>query len=132
MHPTLNKWLEELEEITIRASDQISDEARENMVSFGFNKGLLQQWGKDSLTEFLLGCVNLYKRKSSNLNMVFYSWFDEQSCQIRISAVSQVHGKLPFSCKLNLTSLSAVVNGIYSDESGLYTKGALDVWWENI
>lgn len=132
MHSTLSKWLEELGKTKIYTSDQVNDEARANMVSFGVNEGLLQEWGKESLTEFLHGCANLYQRKSNDLKMVFYSWFDEQASQIRISAVSQVHGKMPFSCKLNSTNLSEVVNGIYSNDSGLYTKGVLYVWCQNI
>jgi len=132
MHSTLSKWLEELEETKISTSEQINDEARANMVSFSFNEGLLQEWGKESLTEFLHGCANLYQLKSNDLKMVFYSWFDEQAGQVRISAVSQVHGTLPFSCRLNSTNLTELVNCIYSNDSGLYTKGVLDVWCQNI
>ncbi|TQV65575.1 hypothetical protein FKG94_28535 [Exilibacterium tricleocarpae] len=133
MHTTLNKWLEELEEETeMTVSEDINEEARSNMVSFGFNEGLLKEWGKESVQEFLIGCADLYQRKSRDLKMVFYSWFDEQAGQIRISAISQAHNKLPFACELNLTNLSQVVNGIYSEGSGLYTKGALDVWCKNI
>ena len=132
MHPTLSKWLEELEETKISTSEQINEEARANMVSFGFNASLLQEWGKESLTKFLLGCANLYQRKSNNLKMVFYSWFDEQAGQIRMSAVSQVHSKLPFFCKLNSVNLSQMVNSIFSNDSGLFTKGVLDVWCQNI
>ena len=132
MHSTLSKWLEKLEETIIYTSDQINDEARANMVSFGINGGLLQEWGTESLTGFLHSCANLYQLKSNDLKMVFYSWFDEQAGQVRISAVSQVHGKLPFTCRLNSTNLTELVNGIYSNDSGLYTKGVLDVWCQNI
>ena len=133
MHSTLNKWLEELEEeVAIVTSDEINEEANGNMVSFGFDHDLLKEWGKGSVIEFLTGCANLYSRKSNNLSMVFYSWFDEQAMQIRISSVSQGHGKLPFMCKLNSVSLNEVVNGIYTENSGLFTLGALDVWQQNI
>ncbi|QYJ93554.1 MULTISPECIES: hypothetical protein [Shewanella] len=133
IHTTCNKWLEELEEeAKICVSDEINEEAQSNMVSFGFNQELLKELGRESAEEFLTGCADLYQRKSRDLNMIFYAWFEEQAGQIRISAVSQSHGKLPFSCKLNLTDLSQVVNGIYSENSGLYTKGTLDVWCQNI
>ena len=133
MHSTLEKWLAELEEVTvILASDEINVEASCNMVSFGFNEDLLQKWGKESVNKFIHGCADLYERKSGGLNMVLYSWFDEQASQIRISAVSQTHGKLPFGCKLKLSELNQVIDGIYSNNSGLYTKGALDVWCQNI
>ncbi len=133
MHSTLEKWLAELEkETVILASDEINEEARCNMVSFGFNEDLLQEWGKESVNKFIHGCADLYRSKSGGLNMVFYSWFDEQAGQIRISAVSQMHGKLPFGCKLKLSELTQVVDGIFSNNSGVYTKGALDVWCQNI
>ena len=133
MHATLEKWLEELADVAeIIASDEINEEARSNMVLFACNEDLLQTWGKESVIEFLQGCAELYKRKSRGLNMVFYSWFDEQTGHIRVSAVSQTHGKLPFACKINLSKLNQVVDGIYSNNSGLYTTGALDVWQQNI
>ena len=133
MHTTLSKWLEELEEETkIFVSDEINEEAQSNMVSFDFSEDLLNEWGKESVTEFLYACANLYGRRSGEKKIVFYSWFDEQAGQIRISAVSQTHDKLPFSCKLNSVSLSQVVNGFYSGDSGLFTNGALDVWCQNI
>lgn len=133
MHPTLNKWLEELEEeIDICTSKEIKEEAQSNMVSFGFTKKLLKEWGIESVNEFLNHCASLYTRKSSGFDMVFYSWFDEQAGQIRISAVSQSHGRLPFSCELNSTDLNQVVNGVYSENSGLFTRGVLDIWRQNI
>lgn len=132
MHSTLEKWLAELEETVILTSDEINEEARCNMVSFGFNEDLLQEWGKESVKQFIDCCADIYQRKSGGLNMVFYSWFDELASQIRISAVSQTHGKLPFGCDLKLSELMQVVDGIFSNNSGLYTKGALDVWCQKI
>lgn len=133
MHTTLNKWLEELEDETrLYVLDEVNQEAQANMVAFGFNEALLNEWGKESVTAFLNACAKLYHRKGGGHNFVFYSWLDEQAAQIRISAVSQTHEKLPFSCKLNPTNLSQVVNGIYRGDSGLFTKGALDLWCQNI
>lgn len=133
MHATLNNWLEELEEeIEIVSPEDINVEARSNRVSFDFDEGLLTEWGRESVQEFLNSCANLYQRKSRGMKLIFYSWFDEQAGQIRISAVSQAYNKLPFACGLNSTDLSQVVNGIYSGDSGLYSKGVLDVWCKNI
>ncbi|WP_444898465.1 hypothetical protein ACJJIX_15940 [Microbulbifer sp. VAAC004] len=133
MHSTLKRWLDELEtEVEIVSSSEINEEADSNMFSFGFNQGLLCEWGRDSVQEFLVSCADLYKRKRSGSAMVFYSWLDDQAGQIRISAVSEYHFKLPFRCKLNVTSLEQVVNDIFSNDSGLYTKGAQDVWCKKI
>ena len=133
MHSTLEKWLAELEEETvIIGSGEINEEARCNMVSFGFSESLLQEWGKESVNKFIHGCADIYRRKSGAFNMIFYSWFDEQAGLIRMSAVSRTHGKLPFSCELKLSELMQVVDGIFSNSSGVYTNGALAVWCQNI
>ncbi len=61
MHNTLKKWLAELEEeIVIIYSKDINQEARQNMVSFGFNQNLLIKWQKDSVIEFIIEFANLY------------------------------------------------------------------------
>lgn len=133
MHSTLNKWITELEDETeIVASDDINEEANSNMVTFEFNDLLLQEWGKESVAFFLTCCADLYQRKSQGLNMIFYAWLDEQAGQIRISAVNQKHGKLPFDCKLNEVDLVRIVSGIYTHNSGLFTNGVLDVWQQSI
>ena len=133
MHSTLKRWLAELEdEIEVISSEEITEEARTNMVTFGFNEELLNEWGKSSVIEFIEGCADLYKRKSPAIDMVFYSWLDQESGQFRICAASQNHGKLPFRCSFSFVDLSKVVDGIYSFDSGLFTKGYLDVWQKNI
>jgi hypothetical protein len=107
MHSSLIKWLEELEEeIEIVASGEIGEKAHANMVSFGFNEELLNDWGENSVSEFLASCADLYKRKSIGLGVVFYLWLDEPESHIRMSAVSQIHGKLPFRCKISQASLA--------------------------
>jgi hypothetical protein len=129
MHSTLNKWLEELEEETIvLTSNDINIEATGNMVMFNFDCDLLKVWGKGSVAEFICACADLYSRKTNGYSMFFYSWFDEQASQFRISAVSQCYGEPPFGCKLNNVSLCELVNGIYAKDSGLYTREALDIW----
>ena len=133
MHKTLKNWLLELEkETVIVSSSDINQEANENMVTFGFSQELLKEWEKEAVVEFLTSCKNIYNAKNRELSMVFYSWFDEQSNQIRISAVSQEHGKLPFECKLNSVNLNEVVLGIYTEDSGLFSRGVLDVYQQSI
>ena len=133
MHRTLNKWLEELEkETTVVTSNEINEEANSNMVTFGFSQDSIEDWDKDSVVDFLAGCAEVYRIKSDGIAMVFYSWFDQQAGQIRISAVNQVHDKLPFKCKLRQVSLNEMVNGIYAENTGLSNNGVLDVWQQNI
>lgn len=132
MHNTLRKWLLELEATVVICAEDIHQEARQNMVSFSFNQNLLIEWSEDSVIEFIGKCANLYHKKIGISEMLFYAWFDEQAGQIRISAVSQSHRKLPFRCELNQVTLNELVNGIYADDSGLYTKGKLDIWQQKV
>ena len=129
MNTIFDKWLLELEkELEIVSLDDIKEEARTNMFAFGVSEALLKDSSEQAMIDFLSSCADIYKQKSINLKMVFYSWFDEQAGQVRMSAVSRVFGKLPFGCKLNVSDLNKVANGIYTGDSSLYTKGVLDVW----
>lgn len=133
MHNTLKIWLTELEEETVIVySEDINQEANQNMVSFGCDQALLIEWGKDSVIEFIAECADLYRRKSDISKMLFYSWFDQQIGKIRISAVDKRYGILPFGCQLNKVNLNELVNGIYADDSGLFTNGKLDIWQKTL
>lgn len=130
MHSTLNEWLTELEdEIELITSDDINVEANSNMVTFGVNESIFKDWGESSVIAFLSGCADLYQAKSQGINMVFYSWYDDMSGQLRISAVSQKHESLPFRCKLNTVCLDKLVGGICSETDN---EGNLDVWRRSI
>lgn len=133
MHRTLSNWIKELEEETeITTSNVVNDEARLNMVSFGITENQLNEWGRESVNEFLKNCSNIYRQKSKEKKLIFYAWLDEQASQIRISAVSEIHNKPPFGCPLNAISLDQFIKNLFENKSGLYTKGVLDVWCKNI
>lgn len=133
MHTTLKKWLRELEdETTITKSSSINEEAHNNMVTFGLSEESLGDWGVSSVVEFLESCCSIYRSRSPGQEMCFYAWFDEQAGQIRISAVSQSHNKLPFRCQLNMVELNEMVQGVFETDSGLFSREALDVWRKNI
>lgn len=133
MHNTLNNWLEALEKNTsLITSNDINEEAHNNMACFFFSPDMLSNGDKDSVLDFIAGCSEVYRIKKSGEAMVFYAWFDHQAGQIRISAVRSVHNKLPFGCHLNSTDLSQVVNELFNDDSSLYTKGVLNIWCQNI
>ncbi|PKF56464.1 hypothetical protein CW748_09720 [Alteromonadales bacterium alter-6D02] len=131
MHSTLNQWLRELEiETQIVHSTDINEEANSNMVTFGTNESLLQDWGKDSIKAFVLECAELYNLKNTVAPMTFYSWYDEMAGQIRISAVSACHGKLPFRCNVNQVGLGAFIESFYTQSS--IEPYTLNVWLKGI
>jgi len=134
LHCTLKTWLNELnEEVSLINSSDLDDEANNHLVTFGASESDLTEWGKESVSNFILGCRDLYATKTNSLPMQFYCWFDEQASQLRISAVSSEHNKLPFRCQLNVCDLSEMVQGLFNNDSGLYSKRAkLNIWCSGI
>ena len=123
MHLTHKKWLSELDnELEITVSDDVSNDAINNMVTFGLDINL----GLESWIEFVTNCGDLYANKSNDLNMWFYAWHDEQVGQIRISAVGS-NEPLPFECTLMETTLDQVIGGAFRGESWS-NDGELKLW----
>lgn len=85
--------------------------------------------GKESVIKFVFDCKDLYVTKADSIPIKFYCWFDELSSQLRLSAISSQHNKLPFGCQLNVCDLSEIVHGLFNNDSGLYSKNAkLYIW----
>ena len=134
LHRTLQTWLDELnEEVTLISSSDLNQEANEHLITFGVSENELAVWGKESVTSFILGCRDVHATKTNSVPMQFYCWFDELAGQLRISAVSRMHNKLPFKCKLNICELPEMVQGLFNNDSGVYSKNAkLNVWCSGI
>ncbi len=130
MHSTLQQWLNELnDEVSIVHSSDINEEANGNLITFGVSDDVLNEWGEDSVIAFIEGCRDLFRSKCGGTGMWFYSWFDEQASQLRISAVSNRNETLPFQCKLCICKLSEMVHGIFFGNTGLFSdKKRLNVW----
>jgi hypothetical protein len=133
MHITLIKHIEELStELSLLQSDEVTEEANANMYTFGISEELLQQYGANSVTTFLIEVSNLYGAQCKS-QMLFYSWFDEMASQIRVSAVSKKHGKPPFGCNIEPCELEQLVAGIFSGNGGLFIEpNKLLVWQKQI
>ena len=134
MHDTLKKWLEEMDtEISIVQSEDIITEAQGNQLSFGVSEDVLNEWGQQSVLEFITGCKDLYRSKKQGRPMQFYVWFDEQAGQLRVSAVSSRHQRLPFDCAVYQCSITELVEGLFSGFSGLYSDNPrLNLWVDSI
>ncbi|QBY05039.1 hypothetical protein E2K93_17135 [Thalassotalea sp. HSM 43] len=133
MHTTLNQWLNELEvETEIVQSTDINEEANSNLVTFGINESLLKEWGRGSLEDFIGKCAELFNSKNTKKTMIFYSWFDDMAGQIRISAVSESHGKLPFGCIIHDVKLNELIKNINFETSDVAEPYTLKVWQKGI
>jgi len=134
LHSSLQVWLDELiEEVSLINSPDLNYEANEHLITFDVSESELAAWGKESVNNFILGCRDVYASKTNAVPMQFYCWFDELASQLRISAVSSRHNKLPFRCKLNLCELPEMVQGLFNNDCGLYnTNTKLNVWCSGI
>ena len=134
MHSIFQKWIDEMnDEVIIVQSTDINEEAIENMMTFGLSTESVHSFGRDSVEEFLLNCRDIYKSKNNKEPMVFYSWLDEQSGQLRTSAVSSRHNKLPFECKYEKCDLESMISVLFTRISGLFDEAVcLKVWQSNI
>lgn len=129
MHDTLQTWLAELQvDLSVTHLPDLHAEAMGNIVIFGVSAQSLASWGQDDIAEFLQGCRRVYEDHNDGAPMVFYAWYDQQAGQLRMSAVSQSHGRLPFRCALNVVELEVLVAALLREDSGLYSRGALDLW----
>ncbi len=129
MHETHKKWLAELgSEISIVYSGVVDEEAGGNMFAFGVTTEALNEWGADSLDAFIKDCRDLYASKNRVESMWFYCWYDQLASQIKVGAISQRHESLPFSCDVKLDELQVVIRGLFNSDSGLFTRGELNVW----
>ena len=134
MHKELKNWLQELkDEVVIVTSQDISEEAHNNMITFDISKDLANNWGNSSIQGFIESCSDIFQSKKPNTPMLFYSWLDEMAGQLRVSAISKIHNKIPFDCKTNYCSLNHLVTMLMNTESGLYNKEkTLNVWCNDI
>jgi len=134
MESTFHKWLEELsDELEVIQSDDLNEEANGNLITFNVPNEPNSPLNEQALIDFITGCRDYYQQKMNSTKMVFYSWYDEQSDQLRISAVSQKHAQLPFRCKIKNCQLIDFATGIIDKNSGLFSEQEqLNVWQSDI
>ncbi|WP_269521289.1 hypothetical protein [Alteromonas sp. BMJM2] len=127
------RWLIELdEELLLSESEDLHIQAIKNIAYFGLTEAALAELCTNEIEDFLIGCYRLYEKKNLGDEKVFYCWLDEMAGQIRTSAVSTIHGKLPFGIQLQLCTSLELANSIKSMDSGSFTKGKLKVWQNGI
>jgi hypothetical protein len=124
----LESLLKELQShLVLIDSDNINDEALDNMFAFGLSEVEAQNIDLGQLQLFIKDCYEIYSSNCSNKKL-YYCWLDEMAGQLRISAVSSYHSGLPFAGKINTCTLSVLAQSIIAYDSGTYTKGSLNVW----
>ena len=129
MNNTGEKWVLELsEELELIQSSKVNEEARANMYAFGIG----ETWNKKDIKSFILACSEVYASKNTSEPMWFYTWYDDQAFQLRLSAVSKKHKKLPFRCNLKQVSMMDVAQDVIDQSNGLLKNNMLNIWKTNI
>ena len=122
----LNKWLIEFKSEYKYYSDykDINKQANENMYCYSLS---VDNLNVNQIIEFITKHENAY-RQLTNEEIKYYCWYDELAGQIRMSAISNCHTKLPFGCKIEITDIKTIANEIIKKESSLYKKNILSVY----
>jgi len=129
LHFVITHWLLELEsELNLIKSSDINEEANANLFTFAMSALTSVPPSTEQIEDFISKCFQIYRAKNNGLAMVFYCWLDEQAGQIRTSAISASHNKLPFRCNLKSCSSSELAFSIKVNESGLFSCGQLNIW----
>lgn len=129
MNDIAEKWILELsEELGLIPSSEVNEEARSNMFTFGID----ETWSNEDIVNFIFKCSEVYASKNTLQPMWFYSWYDDQAFQLRLSAVSQEHKKLPFGCNLKQVSIEDIAQDVINQTNGLMKNNKLNIWQTNI
>ena len=115
-HPVLLKWFEmaKADEVVIDDED-INYEALENQWIFSPREDELEGLTPEAVTKFVQAVFEARRewlRSHRAAPMLFYCWHDFQARQLRFSLVSASHGRLPFGCQLEETSLESVTTRV--------------------
>jgi hypothetical protein len=129
MNDIAEKWILELpEELDLIQSSEVNEEARSNMFTFGID----ETWSNKDIVNFISKCAEVYASKNTLQPMWFYSWYDDQAFQLRLSAVSQEHKKLPFGCTLKQVAIEDIAQDVINQTNGLMKNNKLNIWQTNI
>jgi hypothetical protein len=112
----------------------INDQANFNLICInvdGFGSAPLD---RAHLCYALVYLKKIFKNKKKDVSRAkFYSWYDAQSGQLRVSAIADDLCRLPFKCRYSITSDHLdVVEDVFSEISSLYKTGLLLVYVEVI
>ena len=107
---TKNEFIESLEEIVsdkILITDEVDnlkEETSNNSWSISGSKEFISQLEIEDIRLFLekikINRNQQLNQSNCQIDLIYYSWFDEQACQLRFSLINSNHKKLPFNSKI--------------------------------
>lgn len=92
----------------------LNAEALANLWGFTLTQAQANQATVDDVVAFVRSLESvrsrqIFERFGTSHPMVMYLWFDELAAQLRLSLVSEGHGKLPFGVPLNVVHDPTIV-----------------------
>jgi hypothetical protein len=107
-----------------------ANQAIKNMHSFSWSDERRKNIPAQDFASFIDGCHKIVAQKTRE-PATFYAWVDAQVGHLRFSVISGRSNKLPFGCKVVLSSLKEIAEGTASME-GFTFNGDLKVWAQEI
>ncbi len=88
------------------STESIQDEIFHNFRAISISGGLASKINLSSLANALKEHRDRVKLQLSqsriDIDMIYYSWFDDQACQLRFNVINSNHKRLPFSAPIEL------------------------------
>jgi dynactin complex subunit len=95
--------------------DELNKEIENNHWSIGIDSYTAKNVKNEDLKVFLRKVVKnriaQLDNSDKNMDLIFYSWFDEQAGNLNLNFINAVHEKLPFKAELEFVdSIDAIIN----------------------
>ena len=95
--------------------DELKKEIENNHWSIGIDSDTVKNVKKDDLRDFFRKIVNnrivQLDQSELNVDLTFYSWFDEQAGNLNLNLINSRHENLPFTAKLEFVdSIDTIIN----------------------
>ena len=113
----LQRWFDMAkDDETVIDRDDINHEAHSNLWHFSPTEAEQVDITAKGLRELINAVLDARRAQLGGSAMRFYCWHDSQARQLRLSLVSQAHGRLPFAREIRETSDPAdVATRVHAD-----------------
>ena len=101
--------------------DELKKEIENNHWSIGIDFDTLKNIKKDDLRNFLKKTVNnritQLDKSELNIDLIFYSWFDEKTGNLNLNFINSRHENLPFTAELEFVdSIDTIINSFLNSK----------------
>ena len=122
---TYNEYLDEVYALAkvgiyiTNKTDNLNKEIEENCIKIGVQEEFVENIDPLTFSIFLSSVKQNAKAQLSksnlNVNLIFYTWLDEQAGQLRYNFINSNHEKIPFVAELNFVDDAWIVCNAWVD-----------------